>query len=162
MDNVYMGRGSDQLHTFWLPFHDIDLATGGLVVVEGSSQRPGMARLRETFGMQEQFVTLGQDPAELTACDPSARWVTAEYEAGDLVVFGSESILSSPSCYMRCNLQMECATKPSTRMTLMCFCSVVVSFDPPHSAHTAWRRHQFNGHGSLVCGQPLPAVVART
>jgi ectoine hydroxylase-related dioxygenase (phytanoyl-CoA dioxygenase family) len=86
-----MGRGSSQLHTFWLPFHDIDLSTGGLTVVEGSSQRPGFARLRETFGMQEQFVTLGQDPAELTATDPAARWVTTEYEAGDLVVFGSAS-----------------------------------------------------------------------
>ena len=90
MDNVYMGRGSNQLHTFWLPFHDIDMDTGGLVVVEGSSQRPGFARLRETFGMQEQFVTLGQDPAELTAPDPAARWVTTDYDAGDLVVFGSK------------------------------------------------------------------------
>ena len=73
MDNVYMGRGSDRLHTFWLPLHEIDLETGGVCVVEGSSSRLGFAKLRETFGMQEQFVTLGQDVAEITATDPSAR-----------------------------------------------------------------------------------------
>ena len=68
-----MGRGSDRLHTFWLPLHHIDIETGGVVVVEGSSSRPGFARLRETFGMQEQLVTLGQDPAELTAVRPNSR-----------------------------------------------------------------------------------------
>ena len=35
MDNVYMGRGSAQLHTVWLPWHDVSIARGGLAVLVG-------------------------------------------------------------------------------------------------------------------------------
>lgn len=94
MDNVYMGRGSKRLHTFWIPLQDIGCeAEGGLVVLEGSNQRPEFRRVRETFGEQEQFGSFGQDPAEVAAVDPQARWVTAKrYRAGDVVVFGMKTM----------------------------------------------------------------------
>jgi ectoine hydroxylase-related dioxygenase (phytanoyl-CoA dioxygenase family) len=45
-DVVYMGRGSHNLFTAWVPLGDIPLYVGGLVVVEGSHRD---ARLRETY-----------------------------------------------------------------------------------------------------------------
>jgi len=34
MDNVYMGRGSSRLHTFWIPLHDIKCdEEGGSVAI---------------------------------------------------------------------------------------------------------------------------------
>ena len=89
MDNVYMGRGSSRLHTFWIPLHEISCdKEGGLILVEGSNQRPGFRQMRETFGMQEQFGSFGQDPAEVLANDPEARWVTCRhFRPGDVVCF---------------------------------------------------------------------------
>ena len=47
------GRGSDRLLTAWLPFHDIDLRRGGLVVLERSNHLESLARMRATYGSQE-------------------------------------------------------------------------------------------------------------
>jgi len=46
MDNVYMGRGSQQLHTVWLPWHDVPIERGGLAVLAGSNRLPGIHYFR--------------------------------------------------------------------------------------------------------------------
>eukprot|EP01048_Picozoa_sp_COSAG05_P023239 COSAG05_NODE_4948_length_1317_cov_0.930213_2_plen_216_part_00 len=43
-DNVYMGRGSLQLHTVWIPWMDVPPSLGGLAVVSGSNRLPGFQR----------------------------------------------------------------------------------------------------------------------
>lgn len=42
MDNVYMGRGSRDLVTCWVPWCDAPMDLGGLVVLEGSNHLPGL------------------------------------------------------------------------------------------------------------------------
>lgn len=87
MDRTYMGRGSRRLTTAWIPWHDIDLRTGGVAVVEGSTSLRGFKRVRETYGEQEVHGMLSSDPHECLSYDPAARWLTADYRAGDVLVF---------------------------------------------------------------------------
>ena len=49
-----------------------------------------MQGIRARCNASQGLVAGDKDPAELTATDPAARWVTTKYEAGDLVVFGSK------------------------------------------------------------------------
>ena len=49
MDHIYMGLGSRQLITTWIPLHDVGWDTGGLAVLEGSSSLEGFARMRDTY-----------------------------------------------------------------------------------------------------------------
>ena len=82
-----MGAGSRELHTAWLPWHDVPVERGGLVMLEGSSSLPGFAQMRDTYGEQQHGQWFGLDPAELLAFDERARWVTADFRAGDVVIF---------------------------------------------------------------------------
>ena len=50
MDNVYMGAGSADLHTVWLPWHDVSIEKGGLVMLEGSSAPDGYRQMQGTYG----------------------------------------------------------------------------------------------------------------
>jgi hypothetical protein len=97
VDSVYMGRGSRRLTTAWIPWHDIAPEDGGLAVLSGSSSLPGFATLRSTYGEYDVSDTdieaaaggsFGSDPAELSAFDEQAQWVTTTYRAGDVLLFG--------------------------------------------------------------------------
>jgi ectoine hydroxylase-related dioxygenase (phytanoyl-CoA dioxygenase family) len=85
MDNVYMGRGSPQLHTVWIPWKETPLEQGGLVVLQGSNSLPGFAKMRQTYGQHDVDHTpivnsghISHDSRELLRYDPAAKWVTAE------------------------------------------------------------------------------------
>ena len=104
MDRVYMGRGSQKLLTCWIPFGDLPVNLGGLAVCEGSHRLDGgFKRLHETYGLLDTeavglrgtgwFTT---DPFEISAMDPtSSRWKTANFRAGDVVIFGMATIHAS-------------------------------------------------------------------
>ena len=53
MDTVYMGRGSDRLHTVWIPFGDIPVEQGTLAMCVGSNRLDGFARVRATYGRMD-------------------------------------------------------------------------------------------------------------
>ncbi|MBB5343371.1 hypothetical protein HDF10_001346 [Edaphobacter lichenicola] len=100
-DIVFMGRGTRNLYTAWVPLGDVDFLTGGLMVLENSHTN---GRLRETYGSRDvdsYCENRPNDPA-LTANgyngwlseDPNlireslgGRWLVAEYEVGDVVIF---------------------------------------------------------------------------
>lgn len=104
VDRVYMGRGTERVLTAWLPMEDIDYALGGLAVLEKSHTLPGFARLRETYG-QHDFMNLPgvksnggnftADPEDLLAMEPSARFLTSEFEAGDALIFTNMTVHGS-------------------------------------------------------------------
>jgi hypothetical protein len=100
-DIVYMGRGTRQLYTAWVPLGRADFETGGLMVLEGSHRND---KLRRTYGMRDvdsycenrasdKALTsngyngfLSEDSNKVRR-QLGSRWLVAEYEPGDVVVF---------------------------------------------------------------------------
>jgi len=100
-DVVYMGRGTKQLYTAWTPLSDIDLAMGGLMVLEGSHHNE---RLRNGYGARDVDSYCENDPQDEArtaiglngwlSTDPvglqkgmQGRWLTAQYQLGDVLIF---------------------------------------------------------------------------
>ncbi len=100
-DIVYMGRGTRKLYTAWVPLGDTDFQTGGLIILENSHKN---VRLQNTYGQRDvdSYCTNRPDlPAKTDSGrngwlteDPNkirkslgGRWLTAEYNVGDVIVF---------------------------------------------------------------------------
>jgi phytanoyl-CoA dioxygenase PhyH len=91
-DVVYMGRGSDRLHTCWIPFGDLDIEQGTLAMCVGSHNQPGFEKLRNTYGQMDVDRDLiegwfTEDPLEITE-KFGGQWKTTNYRAGDVIIFG--------------------------------------------------------------------------
>ncbi|MDA0838317.1 MAG: phytanoyl-CoA dioxygenase family protein [Planctomycetota bacterium] len=88
-DVVYMGRGTKNLFTAWIPLGGVPIEHGALAVLEGSHK---FERVKETYGQmdvdrdnfQGMFST---DPVEVVDRH-GGQWKTTFYNAGDLLVFG--------------------------------------------------------------------------
>ena len=89
-------------YTAWVPLGETDFALGGLMILDGSHRNE---RLRNTYGQRDvdQYCSNRPDDPARTASglngwlseDPNhirqqlgGRWLTAEYNVGDVVVFG--------------------------------------------------------------------------
>jgi ectoine hydroxylase-related dioxygenase (phytanoyl-CoA dioxygenase family) len=103
-DLVYMGRGTRQVLTMWVPYGDTPLQLGGLMVLEQSHlkstilrnylsrdvdsyciNRPGADKSRTSDSLLWDG-KLSKDPVSLRQ-KLGGRWLTAEFEAGDMVTF---------------------------------------------------------------------------
>lgn len=103
-DVVFMGRGTHDLYTAWVPLGDADLELGGLMVLERSHRLAGIRdeyarRDVDTYcanveGEREHALERGwtwdgrlsSDPVELRE-RLGGRWLTTEFRAGDLLTF---------------------------------------------------------------------------
>ncbi|MHB8636184.1 MAG: phytanoyl-CoA dioxygenase family protein [Fimbriimonadaceae bacterium] len=102
-DIVFMGRGTPNVFTAWIPLGDIPLRTGGLIVLEGSHQDEELRRsycsmdvdtacdnregIRQVnAGGYPGFGALSEDAPGLRNA-MGGRWLTAEYRMGDFVTF---------------------------------------------------------------------------
>lgn len=113
-DIVYMGRGErERLMTAWVPLGDAPMRLGGLTILEGSHLQH--ERLRHylqrdvdsycTNGRHAPEIEAGKKSWEwngLLAKDPGAlrrklggRWLTTDYEAGDLLTFTMRTVHAS-------------------------------------------------------------------
>ncbi|MBD3880423.1 phytanoyl-CoA dioxygenase family protein [Phormidium tenue FACHB-886] len=110
-DIVYMGRGSHNLYTSWVPLGDVSWDMGGLMILERShrldSIRNSYGRMdvdsyipdRQTSGLYAsgQKVwsgALSKNPVSLRQ-RYGGRWLTNEFKAGDVLVFGMFTIHAS-------------------------------------------------------------------
>jgi ectoine hydroxylase-related dioxygenase (phytanoyl-CoA dioxygenase family) len=87
-DHVFMGRGSQNLYTCWTPLCDISFDMGPLVLCLGSHE---FDAIKQTYGQcdVDRDLIAGhftEDPLELVDRF-GGRWATAEFRAGDAVVF---------------------------------------------------------------------------
>jgi hypothetical protein len=113
-DIVYMGRGERQrLMTAWCPMGDVSLRLGGLMVLEGSNHhheklRHYLERDVDTYcknGRHAEEIESGKKGWEwngVLSKDPHSlqkklggRWLTTEFEAGDLLTFTMYTIHAS-------------------------------------------------------------------
>jgi hypothetical protein len=121
VDRVYMGRGSQRVLTTWVPLDDATLELGALAVLAGSHRLPGFARLQATYAeldVEADAFTgsgwYGDDPAELAAMDPGARWVGGDYAAGDVVLFGMRTLhMSTANATDRVRLSVDVRWQPA-------------------------------------------------
>lgn len=110
-DVVFMGRGTHDLYTSWVPLGPADFESGGLMVLEGSNRLP---RIRNNYGTKDvdryclnrpdapEYASgekwwngwLGDDPVLLRE-RLGGRWLTTEYEPGDLLVFSCYTVHGS-------------------------------------------------------------------
>ena len=88
-DIVYMGRGTQNLFTLWTPLGDVPYNKGPLAVLQGSHR---FDQIKQTYGRMDvdrDHVTgsFSDDPLELIE-KYGGRWLTSEFEAGDVLIFG--------------------------------------------------------------------------
>ena len=108
-DVVFMGRGTKQLHTSWTPMEDVPMEKGGLMILEGSHR---LSEVRNTYGtldvdtyctnrQEARAIETGEkqwedrvnggkfaDDAVALREKLGGRWLTADFHAGDVLLFG--------------------------------------------------------------------------
>ena len=96
-DTVYMSEGSKQLHTIWTPIGDVAYQHGPLMILPGSHRCEAIVN---TYGQTNShqgtpgpFSSDAKRTAELTGCT----WSTAEFQAGDILLFGMHLMHASLS-----------------------------------------------------------------
>ncbi|NED97738.1 phytanoyl-CoA dioxygenase family protein [Phytoactinopolyspora alkaliphila] len=104
-DGVFMNRGSQRLRTTWTPLVDTSFDLGGLIILEGSHRLP---EITDDYGRRDVDTfcrntgetpgswdgALSHDPAELRD-RLGGRWLTADFRAGDVIVFGMFTVHGS-------------------------------------------------------------------
>ncbi len=113
-DAVYMNRGTHKLFTSWTPIGDVSLETGGLMVLENSHRHQ---KLRENYSTKDvdafcenrvgagytgmggggnirEMGWLSNQPFKLREA-LGGRWLTAEFRAGDLLMFSIFTVHAS-------------------------------------------------------------------
>ena len=120
-DFVYMGRGSRNLYTVWIPFGDIPIQQGTLAVCRGSHNLESFARIRDTYGRMDvdRDRTAGhfeRDPLEIVDRF-GGQWLGANYSAGDVIVFGMHTMHASTTNLtnrfrLSCDVRYQPASEP--------------------------------------------------
>jgi ectoine hydroxylase-related dioxygenase (phytanoyl-CoA dioxygenase family) len=92
-DVVYMGRGTHNLFTTWIPIGDVPRIEGSLLVLENSHK---VEELRNTYGrldVDRDHETnpyhggwFSKSPVEVRE-KFGGRWLTTDFQAGDMLVF---------------------------------------------------------------------------
>lgn len=92
-DRVYMGRGTDNLYTAWIPMGDVPVSDGALLVLERSNH---LEHLKQTYGAIDVDRDRDRNPygGGWYSRNPvevqqrfGGRWLTADYAAGDVLLF---------------------------------------------------------------------------
>jgi hypothetical protein len=123
-DIVYMGDGSPNLHTVWVPFGDIPVDQGTLAMCVGSNRLPSFERLRQTYGRMDvdRDHTEGwftRDPMEIVE-KFGGHWQTCEYYAGDVILFGMVTMHASTTNLtnkyrLSCDVRFQPASDPADK-----------------------------------------------
>jgi ectoine hydroxylase-related dioxygenase (phytanoyl-CoA dioxygenase family) len=112
-DIVYMGRGTTNLYTAWIPYTDVTWEIGGLMILEGSHR---IDKLKNTYGRKDvdafcgnrkdgytgmgqggnigQGGRLSDNPARIRE-RLGGRWLSAEFRMGDLLTFPMYTVHAS-------------------------------------------------------------------
>ncbi|MCC6414838.1 MAG: phytanoyl-CoA dioxygenase family protein [Opitutaceae bacterium] len=111
-DLPYMGRGTHKHMTCWMPYGDISFELGGLMILEGSQKRMDLLQnyvYRDVDSFCENKSadvskvkegkwtfsgTLSHNPPAIRN-KFGGRWLTTEFQAGDLLTFGMFTVHAS-------------------------------------------------------------------
>lgn len=116
-DIVYMNRGTHDLYTTWVPYFDASYELGGLMVLENSHNQAVQNKIKKYLNLDvDTYCTnrssakdieegkkewehplggaLSRNPVK-TREKLGGRWLTTEYQAGDVLIFGMKLIHAS-------------------------------------------------------------------
>ena len=120
-DFVYMGRGSRNLHTVWIPFGDIPIEQGTLAICRGSHNLDSFARIRNTYGRMDVDRDrieghFERDPMEIVERF-GGEWLASDYRAGDVIIFGMHTMHASTTNLtnrfrLSCDVRYQPASEP--------------------------------------------------
>jgi hypothetical protein len=95
-DHVYMNRGSAAVLTAWIPLGDVPLEAGPILFVEGSHRFEDLiARYRGLDVDRDTMPGSFPEDAVSFAAARGARLLTADFRAGDVVIFDMFSLHGS-------------------------------------------------------------------
>jgi len=121
-DVVFMGRGTKRLYTSWTPLEDVPREKGGLMILEGSHR---LEDVKRTYGQLDvdtvcvnrhepkdaqsgdrQWETrvnggIYADDALALRENFGLRWLTADFRAGDVLLFGMFTMHASSDNHSR-------------------------------------------------------------
>jgi hypothetical protein len=103
-DMVYMGRGTQGVMTAWIPYGDVSLELGGLMILEGSHRQE--ERLRNYLSSDVDTYCANHGPYRYKSGQLSSnpvrlreklggRWLTTSFRMGDLLTFGMKTVHAS-------------------------------------------------------------------
>ncbi len=123
-DYVYMGQGSPNLHTVWIPFGDTPVDHGTLAMCVGSNRLPAFDKLKQTYGRMDvdRDHTEGwftRDPMEIVE-KFGGQWATTEFYAGDVILFGMHTMHASTTNLtnrfrLSCDVRFQPASEPADK-----------------------------------------------
>ncbi|MEZ4620676.1 MAG: phytanoyl-CoA dioxygenase family protein [Caldilineaceae bacterium] len=123
-DYVYMGQGSPNLHTVWIPFGDVNIDQGTLAMCVGSNRLLAFERLKQTYGRMDvdRDQTEGwftKDPMEIVE-KFGGQWATTDYQAGDVILFGMHTMHASTTNLtnrfrLSCDVRFQPASEPADK-----------------------------------------------
>lgn len=132
-DGPYMNRGTDRIFSAWIPLGDVTPTEGALMVLENShrSERLLSGYLRADAD-RDGLQWLDDDPVSVQE-QYGDRWLTADFEAGDVLFFGMHTLhgaFDNRSPVGRCRLSSDTRYQRA---------------DEP--ADPRWNGADFEGHG---------------
>ena len=103
-DLVYMGRGTHNVMTAWIPYSDVSLELGGLMMLEKSHRQ--QKRLRNYLELDVDTYCANRGPYKHKGGQLSSnpvtlrekmggRWLSTSFRMGDLVTFGMKMVHAS-------------------------------------------------------------------
>jgi phytanoyl-CoA dioxygenase PhyH len=108
-DVVYVGRGTRNLWSSWIPLGDVARQDGGLMVLEKSNRSDKLATYWDKDADTDKVGWLSADPVKLQEAI-GGRWLTTDYRAGDVLCFSIYLVhasLDNNSPVNRCRLTSD-------------------------------------------------------
>lgn len=108
-DIVYVGRGTRNVWSAWIPLGDVPREEGALLILEESHMRQQLAEYWAKDADRDKIGWLSTDAAALQE-SLGGRWLTTDFHAGDIVLFSSylaHGALDNCSPVGRCRLTTD-------------------------------------------------------
>ncbi|RDK03203.1 phytanoyl-CoA dioxygenase family protein [Paraburkholderia lacunae] len=108
-DIVYIGRGTKNLWSAWIPIGGVALEEGPLIILEGSHLSTKLDRYWAADADRDKIGWLSDDPLSIQE-ELGGRWLTTEFGAGDVICFDTRLVhgsLDNVSPKRRCRLTSD-------------------------------------------------------
>lgn len=131
-DIVYMGRGTKNIFTVWIPIGHIPLHGSGLIILENSHYREDLLNSYLECDVDEHCINSTNNSSSLTGSTQQwdgalsdnpiklrevfgGRWLASEFFPGDIVIFTAQTVHGSlDNCSDKIRLSVDCRYQLST------------------------------------------------